>query len=372
MIMRILLPAVLAAGGMLLCGNPALAYQYSIVNFKVVRNGATYFEDRFSDGSAPPSAPNFSDGTSASYGGNGSFGPESNNRLTINSTGLANGGDPSRLVQRAVLRTDTSSDLTKGLKSSQTFSVSGTFDLIVPQTITEWYGVELRDSTSQIEGTERIRVRVGRISASSVVVRFIRKNPVTLQTTLIDERDLDPGHSQIQLTLTKANAASNVISASFAYVDNGVVGTPVAFANTTTAFSLNPFLRAAFFASTPVANAVTQGANNNLTLTANLMVAQEARNLPANIYVAALTGGLVFFNNGITWAQYTGGAFPIYSRSTALTEQTITLFRNLDVSPYADLTLYIGYGATDADLISNQSFSRIFCGANAQCIADLD
>lgn len=364
--------AVIFVTGLVLTAvTPAWAYQYAISDFKVVRNGATFFEDTFSDGSPPPVAPNSSDGSTNSYGGRGSFGPETGNKLTIDSTGLTNSEDPSRLVQRAVLKTDTSSDPNIGLKSNHTFSVTGLFDLVVPQTTAEWYFIELRDSTSTIDGTESVKVGVRRVSATSAAVMFRRKNKETLQVTTIDQVDLDPSHSQIQLVLTKASANSNVISASFAYVNNGIVGTPTTFANTTTIFNTNPFTRAAFAASAPVASGVEQGQSTSLTLMGNLNVAQEVRNRPGSVYFAAMTGGLIFFNNGTSWVQYVGGAFPIYMSGT-LANQTVPLLSNLDVSAYGDLAVYLGYGTSDADLLSNQSFNQIYCATPAVCIPSTD
>jgi hypothetical protein len=363
--------AIVVAGTIAMGVTPAWAYQYAISDFKVVRNGSTYFEDTFRDGNPPPSAPNDPNGSTNSYGGRGSFGPESGNKLTIDSSGLTISQNPGQLVQKAVFKTDTSSDQSKGLKSTQTFSVTALFDLVVPQTNAEWYFVELQDSTSTIEGTESVKVGVRRVSTTSAAVMFRRKNNVTLEVTTIDQKALDPNHSQIQLVLTKASANSNVISGSFSYVDNGVVGTPTTFANTTTIFNTNPFARAAFGASTPVASGVAQGPSTSLTLSGNLNVAQEVRNQQGNIYAAAMTGGLIFFNNGNSWIQYVGGAFPVY-KTGILASQTVPILSGLNVSPYGDLALYLGYGTSDADLLSNQSYSQIYCATTAVCLPPTD
>lgn len=65
---------------------PGHAYTYSVDEFSVTRNGALIFDDPFSDGGPPPSAPNFVGGIPATYGMLGSLGPEAAGKLTLQSS----------------------------------------------------------------------------------------------------------------------------------------------------------------------------------------------------------------------------------------------------------------------------------------------
>ena len=120
-----------------------------------------------------------------------------------------------------------------------------------------------------------------------------------------------------------------------------------------------------------MASGVAQGQSTSLTLSGNLNVAQEASNQQGNVYIAAMTGGLLFFNNGTSWVQYVGGAIPAYKTGTLAT-QTLPILTGLNVSPFGDLAIYLGYGTSDADLLSNQSFSQIYCAIPAVCIPPTD
>ena len=134
----------------------AQTYTDYIDQFSVTRNGSAFFTDPFNEGNPPPSAPTLLNGTPISYLVNGTMGPETDNptgpgKLTINSSGAIVGstalGVP-LLVQVATLQTNVDpTNTTLGLKSNDTFSVTGVFDLVVPPptTFLSGYGVFLTD-----------------------------------------------------------------------------------------------------------------------------------------------------------------------------------------------------------------------------------
>ena len=89
--------------------NAAVVY---LDQFQIKKNGGTFFTDGFADGNAPPSAPNFPNGQTASYGVFGTFvaGSEASGLLRLNSAdgGLTeNANEQARLTLRAALNTNT-------------------------------------------------------------------------------------------------------------------------------------------------------------------------------------------------------------------------------------------------------------------------
>ena len=159
------------------------AYNFRIDDFQIIKNGTLLFDDSFTDGAPPPSAPNFASGASASYNLNAgaTVGPESGGKLTLNSSGAApnlniaeNGLN---LTQRATLQTSQTGGAT-GLNSNSTFSVTGIFDLILPSpspipgVTGDRYGIRLSDATSTIEGNDILWLRVARQSDGTLAVQF--------------------------------------------------------------------------------------------------------------------------------------------------------------------------------------------------------
>jgi hypothetical protein len=71
-------------------GNAAnpLSTQATLDSLAITRNGALFFSDAFGDGVAPPSAPNFANGTPASYSVQGTL-EEANSRVTFNAAGAS-------------------------------------------------------------------------------------------------------------------------------------------------------------------------------------------------------------------------------------------------------------------------------------------
>ena len=236
-------------------GQRAQAYTFYIDQFSVTKNGSTLFTDPFNNGNPPPSAPDFVSGTPASYFMRGTMGPETNNptvipgKLTIDSSDAilqANAIGLSFLRQAALLLTDVSPGSTLGLRSGDTFSVTGKFDLVVPTSLRNGYGVFLTDSTATNDQEDYVEMSLVRNSLNQLLILLQHQDFVNGTETFVEAMALDTGHAGIALTLTKGNAGSNLITGSFAYIDGGVMGSPTTFANTTSIFGDEDFTRAGF------------------------------------------------------------------------------------------------------------------------------
>lgn len=244
----------------------AQTYTYFIDQFSVTKNGSAVFTDPFNNGNPPPNAPNFAIGAPASYAVRGTMGPETNNptgpgKLTIDSSGAIAGSTPtglSNLSQAALLATDVDpTNTTLGLKSNDTFSVTGVFDLVVPTNLHSGYGVWLTDRTATNDEDDHVEIVAARNSLNQLVISLNHQDLVLGTDTIIATTPLDTNHDQIVLTLTRGDVNSNAITGSFAYIDGGVTGPVTTFANTTSIFSDEPFTRAGFNAGTQVPEPTT-------------------------------------------------------------------------------------------------------------------
>jgi hypothetical protein len=254
--------ALIALAGVFGLVSTGHAYNFQIDDFLIVKNSSTLFDDSFSDGNPPPSAPNFANGASAAYGLNAgaTVGPEAGGKLTLNSSGaaLAFNFNESRfnLVQRVTLQTSQTGGAT-GLNSNSTFVVTGVFDLIIPGPIVvpgvngDRYAVRLTDGTPTTDGTDILSVQVVRRSDGQLAIQFRHIDDAGNTNTLLEETALNTAHDQIALRLSHPNATNNTISASFAYIDSGVTGPFTTFGTTFNIFNGETFTRAQFEAVTP-------------------------------------------------------------------------------------------------------------------------
>jgi hypothetical protein len=248
--------AGLVAGGLaLLPLGSAQAAPIFIDDFSLVKNGALAFRDPFSDGVPPPSAPNFTNGTPASYAVLGTMN-ESGGKVQLDTVGAAirPGIGTSRFfsVEQGLLLTNIDqTNLALGLKNDDTFSVTGIFDLAVPAANLEYYGVRLADFAGTVLGNDLLELAVRRASDGVDRVQFFRLDQIANTFTPIASALLQPGHDQISLTLARTDATSDEITASFFYVDGGVPGQTTTFLNTSDIFNGENFTRAAFIFVTP-------------------------------------------------------------------------------------------------------------------------
>lgn len=251
--------ACLSVIGLFSMINPASATVFSIDEFKVTRaNGNSVFLDTFSDGNAPPSAPNFSNGNAGSYFTTGTFGPESGGKLALDtSLGAvrdAVGRPGQNLVLDARLQSNVDqTNTTNGLKAANDFIVSGLFDLsTLPGNLREGFGIRLSDGGISADVNDNVELLVRRNVANELVVSFRRVDIVADLITTIDSILFELGHQQVLLELSKLNAATKTITASFAYVDGDIIGARTVFANTTDIFNGETATRASFRATTPI------------------------------------------------------------------------------------------------------------------------
>ncbi|MCB1725027.1 MAG: VPLPA-CTERM sorting domain-containing protein [Gammaproteobacteria bacterium] len=210
----------------------ATASTYYLDRFKIDKNGTdNWFNDPFSDGNPPPSSegvfPNQSQGSYSTLP-DSLPGPEQNGKLALDpsqgqSTTSSVSGNPI-LIQRARLQTSTdSSDLTTGLKSDDTFSVGGLFDLTPPE-MSEVYGIRLTDFSSTSTANDVVQLTVGWNGSGEWGVRFREADFGAGIFDLLDFGNLsqraDLGDfEQIALFLDKADAGSSTITASYALID---------------------------------------------------------------------------------------------------------------------------------------------------------
>ena len=254
--------AALTAMGLLSTIAPATAATFSIDEFSITRtNGTLVFRDSFSDGFSPPSAPNFNNGNPGSYFLTGTAGAETGGKLNLDtSLGAvrdATGRAGQNMVVDARLLTNIDpSDTTNGFKAGNTFIVNGLFDLSsLPSVPFEGFGIRLSDAgigLASSQGDDRLDLFVRRNPINELVIQFRRVDALNDLVTTFGSVLLDVGHDQVQLELSKLDVATKTVSASYAYVDGGVVGTETTFINTANIFNGEEATRASFRAISPV------------------------------------------------------------------------------------------------------------------------
>ncbi len=233
--MKRCLSALAAMGSVILATN-ANATAFYIDQFQITKNGnSSWFNDPFDDGLVPPLSESFfPDGTQANYftKSDPMPGPEQNGKLVLDTAQ----GEPSTsevtgnqlLMQRARLATNTSddsADLGRGLKTDDTFIVSGVYDLIQPDIKQERYGIRLTDFKSDnLDPNDNVALGVVLTIQGDWMVGFREADFVAGKFNLLDSYNLSNTtdieiFDQIALMLSKPNATSNEITASFELID---------------------------------------------------------------------------------------------------------------------------------------------------------
>lgn len=250
-----------------------------IDQFAIIKDGATVFNDTFSDGVPPPTSPDsFNSATffDPPYITNGQF-TEASGKASMSSEThgapvfpqiIGSSGATlftgAELVRRhsATVRSSSNPASNFGLNIDSTFEVLGLFDLIppvvnIPGRSGGNYGIGLNDFGTSFD---RMRLSVLGLRNGEMVVQFFRNDTSAIPSvnTLFERTALETSHDQIVLRLSRNNTVNNDIQASFAYVDEANVGLDISdstalgaltfttFATTGTIFGTNNVTRAIF------------------------------------------------------------------------------------------------------------------------------
>lgn len=230
--------------------RPVDDYRYAVDQLTIRRRqpdlGETdfrsIFTDGFDDGAAPPSAPNFADGTATSYNNETGTILEENGRAVLNeSLGTLSSsiGGGSVLGQFATLRSNIDpSTLDRGLRVNDDFRVEARFDLAEPSVRGEVYGIRLTDrfignrganQPSDNPGDDIIELVVRRAQDDGLLRVQLREiDNVANTVTNIASRSYVPpvGATQIVLRLLHDADTPGRVTAAFDYLnaDGAVVG----------------------------------------------------------------------------------------------------------------------------------------------------
>ena len=147
-------------------------YHFQIDDFRIIRNGLLFYSDGFNNNIAPPSGGLFLDATTGTY----SIGPtntvtEAGGRVNMDGAFGVPFAIGTGLGHFVTLNTDTTPDLTRGLKIDDDFTVEGRFDLISPD-IGESYRIRVGDSVGPALGDDTIQLSVTRDAAGVLRVQL--------------------------------------------------------------------------------------------------------------------------------------------------------------------------------------------------------
>ncbi len=278
-------------------------YQFGIDEFSVVKtNGntpTTIFDDSF-NGTVPPAGPaiqNASSPSGVSYNdfGSGTYVQGTGEALLEGSnagyvgSALGSGTNYGKPVfgQFTTLLTATNyntNDPTDGLRSGQSFTAGGLFDLTTPTDTVTRYGIRLSDRVSAAAnpandqpGTETIDLGISSNASGHPVAVLTEYNFETGISTVLQSIAINNpnGDNEILLSLSNDAANNGVIVASYQLENNGVAdGAPITFGAVGHIFDNENWTRAQFYtvstATDPVAStqtdSVLQGTYGQLDL----------------------------------------------------------------------------------------------------------
>lgn len=129
-------------------------------------------------------------------------------------------------------------------------------------------------------------------------------------------------------------------------------------------FALSPLLMtvlgaAALAAPTPTFSFVANGQTTNLALKANLNIADADVGKMGNVYVAFQHDNTWLFHNGSGWVSASVDSIPVYA-SGPLASRSIDVTRDLDMSGLVGGQVYVGYGVTENDMVTNNKFAMVY------------
>jgi hypothetical protein len=207
---------------------------FSITEFKVIKNDKLLLEDQFNG-----TAPQIIDPTSAQavgYQWSGQHAaPQNKKQLLSYEQAIVNPMNPVSMMNNAILETNMdTANQAAGLKPGMTFEVSGTFDMTVAEKIGQGFYIGLNDSQPASGAQPGVPAKdfimlgytqIKRATPINIVyfssIDHTAAGSITNRTfAMISPRDGD----QIKLRIKKADAATNRVTASYAFVKQGVVG----------------------------------------------------------------------------------------------------------------------------------------------------
>ena len=227
--------------------SAANAFYVSVDQFTIAKNSnATWWSDSFDDGLPPADGADYSvRGTTVGSGG----------KVILSSATAAlttNILNEPRLKNRVRRKSSTGSDITKGLRIDDIFSVTGIFDLssiIMPK---EQYGVSFTDSVGG-PTSDKLDLFVKHTASGDMRIQFRRQDNLNSILTILEEVAFTPGtNDQILLTLSRLSTGTNDITASFTYGIGGIFGAATTLSTTATIFNDADYTRAQFTATGPV------------------------------------------------------------------------------------------------------------------------
>lgn len=264
--MKNIYTAISAIALLAISAVPASAFVVHLDNFTITKNGVTLMNDDFTDtaglGLAGPMTEPNNNGTNGIYsvinGGGQSEGSLAGNR-TFDTDGAPL--EPSAVVPGTKIRTTaielqtSRTDVTdpNGLKSDDTFRADAVVSLgsLTDLGIGDTYGIRLRDrNTPTTLGNEELRLEIRKNGSNDPTVALRhRDNDLNINTLLqeiaLTALDLS-SHDQVLLTLEKASAGTDTITASFELLNGGVSSGVTAFTSTFDIFGDEDWTRAGF------------------------------------------------------------------------------------------------------------------------------
>jgi hypothetical protein len=215
---------------------------------------SVFYRDSFSDGAEPASGGTFFNGATGTYALNGSFpdGSESNGKLTLDSSRggpFVNAAGIGRRQQLTTLLTDIDPSTQAGLKQAfHTFSVIGLFDLVLPSTIADGYGIYVNDG-GPLGRTESIDLMVRREENNNLVIRFQEQDFLNgkINTLELDTLVVPTDATQIELLLHRDNLESSLLTASYRFWSGGSASDFTDMSASAFFFTNNDWARGGFF-----------------------------------------------------------------------------------------------------------------------------
>ncbi len=253
-ILRPLLKLMLVVGGSFWSS----ASHSSIVlidQFAVQRSGVNFFTDTFSNNLTPSQE-------TATYSVLGAFpnGAESGGQLALNSdwgTLTANApGQPRLTLGSQLLSNVNPANPGAGLNRSTTIDVTGIFSLVTPSgPLINGYGLQVQDIIFGQGQDRNVELDVQyNASFGGNVIRFLQQDFVNNTISTLGYVPFAPsaGADQIQLDISRLDAASNDFYGAYAFGSGGIFGALTTFTTPGTLFENTDFVRARFINYTEV------------------------------------------------------------------------------------------------------------------------